>query len=107
MTKDRLSEAERIPAECEPASFYIKEEMAARGWTDDDLHARLGSDPRDHFAVDLVLAVNDPNLILDDKTSAVLGRAFNVDPDLFANLDKAWRRWKSALAHTHGEGRSG
>jgi HTH-type transcriptional regulator/antitoxin HigA len=81
----------RVPAEVSPPGEFIRKEMDARGWTDDDLHARLGDDPVAHCAVDLILHVADKDLILDASTAGALGRAFDVSPQFFINLDRAWR----------------
>lgn len=81
----------RIPVEVWPPGLFIQEELDARGWSHDDLHAKLGPDPIDHLAVDIVLAVHDKNLIVDEQTAAALGRAFDVSPEFFLNLDRAWR----------------
>jgi plasmid maintenance system antidote protein VapI len=39
----------------------------------------------------MLIAVHDPNLILDGETAAKLGHAFDVSPEYWTNLDRAWR----------------
>lgn len=81
----------RTPAQVWPVSSFVIEEMEARDWTIDDLHRELGGDPVTCCAVDLLLAVDDKNLILDEETAQSLGRAFNVSGRYFINLDRIWR----------------
>jgi HTH-type transcriptional regulator/antitoxin HigA len=62
--------------------FYIKEEMDARGWTQRDLAFILGVPEQ---AVNMI--VSGKRGISPDMARA-LGDAFDVSPDLFANLQK-------------------
>jgi len=62
--------------------FYIKEEMDARGWTQRDLAFVLGVPEQ---AVNMI--VSGKRGISPDMARA-LGDAFDVSPDLFANLQK-------------------
>lgn len=85
---------QRIPAEVFPPSAYLKEEMLARGWTEEDLHDqifRTGGTDIDCCAVDFCLHVDDKNLILDAKTAEALARAFGTSPEFWINLDCEWR----------------
>lgn len=81
---------ERIPAEVFPPGVYIKDEMKARGWTEDDLLARIPG-MLDRLAVQLITNVENKNLIMDPATATALGKAFDVSPQFFLNLDAAWR----------------
>lgn len=94
-----MTDTGRIPAEAFPLSVFLREEMEARGWSLDDLRARLPVDPVTWCAVDLTLAVDDPNLILDADTAKALGAAFNVSPEYFMNLDRAWRDFNASKSH--------
>lgn len=84
------------PPEAFPPGLYLKEEMAARGWTIDDVVARMG-DGRDanidRLCLEFVLYVFDPNLLINNDLAIRLGRAFDVSPDLWLNLNQAWRAW--------------
>src|SRR2546422_7124744 len=64
--------------------FYIKEEMEARGWLQRDLAFILGCPEQ---AVSMILA--GKRGISPDMAKA-LGEAFDVDPEFFANLQKAY-----------------
>jgi len=84
---------QRIPAEVFPPGEYIADELKARGWTTADLARRMGGDNpgMDQLAIDLLIAVHDKNLILDEQTAFGLGRAFGTSARLWINLDRMWR----------------
>lgn len=44
----------------------------------------------DLFCLDLIMAVQDDGLIIDDDMFAGLARAFNVSPAFFRNLHAVW-----------------
>lgn len=78
-----------------PAAF-IEEEMDARGWSSLDVARRMAGDPaRNQIAIDIYLAVGTrkdkppTNLRLGNMADD-LGRAFDVSPRLFRNLESAW-----------------
>src|SRR5579864_4004801 len=62
--------------------FYIREEMEARGWSQRDLAFILGVPEQ---AVNMI--VSGKRAISPDMARS-LGDAFDVHPDLFANLQK-------------------
>lgn len=78
---------------------YIEEEMRKRGWTVEDVALRMENDlyrseeeyEIDLLTVELTLAVRDLRCGIGQETARKLGVAFSVSPDLFLNLDKAWR----------------
>lgn len=75
-----------------PPGEYIAEELAARGWSTSDLADRMGGDPTiDQLTVDMLIAVSDKKMILDEQTAIGLARAFGVSTQFFINLDRAWR----------------
>lgn len=87
--------SKRIPAEVWPVGDYLAEEMAARNWTSRDVALRMGGANLrevaiDQCCVDLTLYVHDKNLRLGDEFARKLGRAFDVSPDLFLNLERTW-----------------
>lgn len=85
---------DREPVEVFPLAQYVAEEMEARGWTANDVAARMGGDyATNAFVVDLLLAVHEDKLIVDDDTFAGLSRAFGVSEQYFRNLDAVWRKW--------------
>lgn len=85
-----LKDALRVP---HPSEF-IREEMAARGWTVWGLARRMG-DPEVSTSV-LVLDLyfeagpNNPELRIGEKDALALAKAFGVDPEFIRNLEKAW-----------------
>lgn len=101
-----MSIAEHVPAEVFPLGDYIEEELAARGWSVEELAHRMGGG-RDYginlLCAQMTIAVHDANLLLDRETAEGFARAFDVSPEMFINLDAAWRKYgppsKYATAH--------
>lgn len=90
----------KTAAEVFPVGHYIQEELDERGWTVVELALRMnGVNVRkvgiDQLAVELLMAVNDPKLLLDKETAEKLGLAFDVQSGFFLNLDRAYREWKT------------
>lgn len=83
---------DRTPAETFPACEYMKDEIAARGWTTPDLAAAIG----------LSLSETDALLAGEKRITASLserlGRAFGVSPEFWARIDLAYRK----RSNTHG-----
>ena len=68
----------------QPPGYYMREELEARGWTQRDLAYILGVTDQ---AVNMV--ISGKRGISADMAKA-LGDAFDVPPDFFANLQKAY-----------------
>jgi hypothetical protein len=85
----------RLPLQADHPSWYIKEELDARGWTLNDLALRMKGDfDVNRLALDFYLEVGPtaPNMRIGKETAYRLGIAFNVSPDYFLNLETAWRK---------------
>ena len=86
-----------VPAEVFCLVELLVDEMDERGWTTEDIAVRMGTSrglEKDLLIIDLIFAVSPvkDGLIIDEETFDGLARAFDVDPDFFRNLDKAWRQ---------------
>lgn len=81
----------RTPAEVFPPGEFIRDEMEARGWSLDDVHAKLGNDPVRCCAFDLAAYADDKELILDPKTADDIAMLFDCSRDVWLNLDRSWR----------------
>lgn len=82
------------PAEAFHPSEFIAEELEARGWSQDYLAVRMGGDPAINLlTLDMyrIVGPKDPRMRLGEATAAALGQAFGVSPQLFLNLEDAWR----------------
>lgn len=74
-----------------PVGVYIEEELKARNWSTLDLAIRMGGNiAQNKLIVELLIAVHDKNLVLDYQTAHGLANAFDVNPEFFINLDKAY-----------------
>lgn len=81
---------ERTPAETFHPAEFIADELAARNWTSADAAIRMPGDIAiNMLALDLYLAIRNPNLRLGDLAEK-LGVAFGVSPKFFANLERAY-----------------
>ncbi len=70
--------------EVRPPGFFIREELEARGWTQRDLAFVLGITEQ---AVNVIISGKRG---ISPEMAKALGQAFGVNPDLFANLQKAY-----------------
>jgi HTH-type transcriptional regulator/antitoxin HigA len=75
----------RTPAEVFPPGEFIRDELEARGWTQDDLAQIMG---RPQTAINLI--INDKRGI-SPETATELGGAFGTSPEFWLNLDSAYR----------------
>ena len=80
------------PAEVFPPGEFIKEELDARGWTQSDLATIIA---RPLQAVNEVIS-GKRGLTAD--TARALGEAFETGPELWMNLESAWRLSKAGKA---------
>lgn len=77
-------------------SKYLREEMAARSWSEEVTAAAMGfTSKRDYqinlLALQMLLNVHDPDMHIGQQMADGLARAFGVDPQFLINLDEAWR----------------
>lgn len=101
----------RVPAETFPLSMYLREEMDERGWGINDMVAHMGGRPHGnelplrHLSLRLCLSDND--VILDEKTAALISTALGTSAEYWLNLDKARRenKTRAAMPHTPGQPR--
>lgn len=83
---------------CHPSEI-IADELAARGWDRWTLAHRMGGDPaQNRLVLDLYCEVGpgEPGMLLGEPTARQLGAAFGTSPDVWLNLETAWRQ---ARAH--------
>ncbi len=86
-----------MPAETFHLAEYLEEEMAARGWSLDDLAFRMcGIDPKEwaitRGSLEMFMALRETNIILGEPMAKQLGNAFGVSPEFLNNLHEAWRK---------------
>ena len=75
----------RTPAEVFPPGEFIRDELEARGWTQDDLAQIMG---RPQTAINLI--INDKRGITPE-TAIELGGAFGTSPEFWLNLDSVYK----------------
>lgn len=80
-----ISMPERVPAEVFPPGEFIREELEARGWTQEDLAKILG------FTKARVNEVIVGRRRLTDETALALGEAFGTGASFWMNLETAYR----------------
>jgi hypothetical protein len=96
MAIEPVATVEPVPTPDTPPphpSVYIREEMAARGWTVDELSQQMPGFRFHNFltiAVYLAVGPTSTNCRLGDETVERLAHAFGGDPALFVNLERAW-----------------
>lgn len=73
-----------------PSSFVL-EELEARGWSLDRLAIEMGGDASlNRLALDFWIEVQQPNCVMGEMADQ-FAVAFGVSPELFKNLEAAWR----------------
>lgn len=82
----------RIPAEVFPPGEFIREEIEARGWTQEDLAEILGRPLR------LVSEITTGKRGITPETAKGLGEAFGTSAQFWMNLASAYSLWLSGAA---------
>lgn len=80
---------------------FIAEELEERGWTKDDLAARMGdsySSDVHRLALDIYEAVRDPDIDVRGSMAESLSLAFGTSAEFWVNLHEQWRTWAKAQA---------
>lgn len=85
----------RRAAEAFPVGSFIAEELAARGWSTLDLAQRMGggNPVTDRLALDILIATDDPNVLLGFRGAVMLARAFGTSAEFWQRLEAAYRDW--------------
>lgn len=85
------------PASVWPLASYLAEIMQARSWTCVDVAHRMPGDYRRNIVfINLVMAVQNPQILLTAKHAAVIASAFGVSPQYISRLHDEWLRWPNA-----------
>jgi HTH-type transcriptional regulator/antitoxin HigA len=87
-------------AEAFPPGEFIREELEARGWSQQDLADILGRTPT------VVSQVLSGKREINPELAKDLGAAFGVDPQLFMNLESTYRLFIAGQADTAVERRA-
>lgn len=81
--------SQRVPAEVFPPGDFIREELEARGWTQDVLADVIGTSLR------LVNEIITGKRAITVETARALAEAFETSPNLWMNLESAYRLSRS------------
>lgn len=82
------------PAEVFPPGEFIRDELKSRGITERGFQVllfSLGCTDVQVCACELAAYADDKGTILDADTAGCLAKAFGTSPELWMNLDRAWR----------------
>lgn len=79
----------RFVAEVFPPGVFIKEELGARGWTQEDLVEILGRDSK------LVSDIVNAKRSITPETAGALGEAFGTGGQYWMNLQTAYQLWQA------------
>ena len=81
-----------IPAEAWHPWEFVVEELQERGWTLDDLAARMGGEFEvNRLTLDfLEHSKEELGIVMGIETSEALGRAFGTSPEFWMNLQTAY-----------------
>lgn len=75
----------RLPAEVFPPGDMIREELEARGWSQQDLAAIMGTNHA------LVSEIVNSKRAITPETAVALSRAFGTSPELWMNLEASYQ----------------
>jgi len=84
---------DRLAAEVFPPGSFIKEELEARGWTQEDLAEVLGRDTR------LVSEIINGKRSITLETATGLAAAFGTSAELWMNLQTSYQLWRERSKH--------
>jgi len=89
-------------AEVFPVSYFIAEEMNARGWSKDDLLNRMpGIRALNDIWLELIFAAPDMELELRQNMTigdaGPLAHAFGTSKELWENLDATWVAYQRTI----------
>lgn len=91
----------KIMAHVPHPTEFIEDELLARGWTADELAARMCEGKQENWgihrlALDFYFEIgpDDTNMRLGEASTKAIASAFGVNPDFFTNLENAWLRSK-------------
>ena len=91
-----MSEIMRLSACAFSLAEMLCDEMKARGWTTDDVGARMQVHGLQKdtliFALLITISQRDDRLVITDDDYTGLARAFDVSADYFRNIHAAWCR---------------
>jgi hypothetical protein len=89
-------------------SEFIAEEMLARGWTAETMALRMSDGTDQDYGVCRValdfydeIGPDNVNMRIGYQTAARLGKAFDVSPQYFLNLERAWLISKGVALPVH------
>lgn len=80
---------DRWAADVFPPGVFIKEELEARGWTQEDLVDILGRDSK------LVSDIVNAKRSITPETAAALGEAFGTGGEYWMNLQTSYQLWQT------------
>ena len=82
-------------AEVFPPGEYIQEELEARGWLQSDLVSILGVDKK------TVSDIIGGKRSITPEMAVLIGEAFGTGPEVWLNLDNAYRLHHDQCSHAH------
>ena len=84
-------------AECFPLWSYLHEEMLERHWDIRELAIQMGGDVRaiaiNELTLEMLQSIREPHAVLGEETANKLSIALGASPEMFINLDNAYRIW--------------
>lgn len=85
------------PAEIFHPSEFIKEEMNARGWSQEYLASLMSGDFQDNYlALDLYFNVHNSNLRMGQDIIEDFEKIFGVSKEYFQNLEEMWIKYNDS-----------
>lgn len=94
---------ERIPVEIIHPSEFIQDELDERGWTLEDIVKYMDGDYSVNLlTLELLMAIHDDNIFLDQETAEGIGRAFGTSPQFWINLWDNYRLSRKQPAEDRG-----